>query len=463
MVRSPKYLAAIALLACWPAAAQDPPESPAVLSTGESSAAPGGTASQRLLAAIDEPGLREVIGEVLERNPGIAAAQARARAAAERAPQARALPDPMASLTGFVATPETRTGPQRFSAAISQAFPWSGKRALREQSALLEATALQAEVEARRLKLVTEVRRLHYELAFLARQREITEELRSHLLQHEEIARARYSTGIGLGQSVVKLQAEITRVENRLLDLDTRRVALVAQLNSLRDRPASTFLSHAPLPGATEVPLDLDELLSAALLLRPELGAAEARISRAATLARLAEKGYRPDFTVGLTYTVVDSRDDTAGRLLPPEGNGDDVFGIQAGVTLPIWRKRLAAGVGEAMELELAAERAKREVANAVRTAVGDLAQRVPLSWRQLRLVEDLLVVQAEESLQSAQAAYIAGTLNALDLLDAEHVLFEAQTAVARAQADYLIGLARLEGEVGRPLEAGMTMERSES
>jgi outer membrane protein TolC len=90
----------------------------------------------------------------------------------------------------------------------------------------------------------------------------------------------------------------------------------------------------------------------------------------------------------------------------------------------------------------------------------------VPLSWRRLRLVEDLLIVQAEEALDSAQASYVAGTLNALDLYDAEHVLYEAKTALARATADYLIGIARLEGAIAGPLEGPVhtkPVERSES
>ena len=61
--------------------------------------------------------------------------------------------------------------------------------------------------------------------------------------------------------------------------------------------------------------------------------------------------------------------------------------------------------------------------------------------------------MQAEEALDSARAGYVAGTLNALDLLDAEHVLFDARSAVARAAADYAIYLARLEGVVAAPLE----------
>ncbi|MBT8247279.1 MAG: TolC family protein [Acidimicrobiia bacterium] len=426
--------------------------------------APSGvSASERILENIGEPALRELAGEILARNPGVAAAEARARAAAQRAPQVKALPDPVASLTAFLETPETRTGPQRLSAGIFQGLPWFGKLALKEQAALYAAAAMEAEVEARKLALVTDARRLYYELGFLNRYEEITEEFLTHLLQHEEISRARYSTGVGLGQGVVKLQAEITRVEKELLDIETRRVGLLAQLNALRDAPASSQLPRAILPKAGETRLDLATLLAEALQLRPEVAAADARISRAETLIQLAEKGYKPDFKVGLTYTMVDPRDDTPGRLVPPEGNGDDIIGIQGGITLPIWRKKLAAGVDEAIALEGSATEAKRDLVARILAAIGDLTQRVPLSWRQLRLVEDLLIVQAEEALQSAQAGYIAGTLNALDLLDAEHVLFEAHTAVARARTDYLVGLAKLEGALGAPLQTTTSTERSES
>ena len=91
---------------------------------------------------------------------------------------------------------------------------------------------------------------------------------------------------------------------------------------------------------------------------------------------------------------------------------------------------------------------------NAALTAdLDELTDRIPLGWQQLRLLDDVLIVQAEEALDSARAGYVAGALNALDLLDAEHVLFGARTAVARAAADYAIYLARLEGVVAEPLE----------
>jgi outer membrane protein TolC len=219
----------------------------------------------------------------------------------------------------------------------------------------------------------------------------------------------------------------------------------------------------AILPAGDEVGLDFGWLRETARQSRPEVAAVDARIAATEVRVKLAGKEYRPDFTVGLTYTFVDPREDTAGMVMPPEGNGDDIFGIQGAISVPIWRKRLKAGVEEASELELSAREAKRDVLAGIEAAIGDLMQRLPLTWQQVRLLEDILILQAEEAVRSAQSGYVTGTFNALDLLDAEHVLFEAETAIARAQADYAIRLAQLEGAVAGPLMQEPTTESPKS
>jgi len=415
--------------------------------------------ADRILQSIANTELRAVISETLERNPGVARARAQARAADLRAPQVRALPDPVAGVTAWLSGPETRTGPQVLTLSWVQALPWLSKFDLKEQAALLESSALHFDVEASRLALVTSVRRLYYELAFLAQHKEITLDYLDHLRQHEEISQSRYATGTGASQDVIKIQAEITLADSLLLDIDQRRIDLEAQINHLRDRAASSVILPAVLPAGVENRSDVQTLRQVAEESRPEVTAADARIAAAEARIKLADKEYRPNFKVGLTYTLVNPREDPAGMLNPPEGNGDDIFGIQGGVSVPIWRKRLKSGAEEASALEFSAREAKREVLAGIESALGDLVQRIPLTWQQLRLLEDILILQAEESVRSAQSGYVSGTFNALDLLDAEHVLFKADTAIARAQADYAIRLAQLEGEVGGPLAQHPTTE----
>jgi outer membrane protein TolC len=419
---------------------------------GGGAAEPPASPAQGLVASLPPP-LADLAREVLDRNPDLARARREAVAAELRAPQVRALPDPMATLTSFLSSPETRVGPQQLAASISQRLPWFGKLALREQAVLYGAAAARAEAEARAVTLVTETRRLSYELAFLAAHEEAVREDRVTLEHYEELARARYASGVGLEQAVVKLQAEITKDDNRLLDIATRRSALVAGLNALRAAPQDAPLPPLALPEELSLPeLSYPALERTALAARPEMARARARIAEAGTMIELAKKEYFPDVTLSLTHILVGEREDAAGRAMPPEGNGDDVVGLMAGVNLPVWRKKLVAGVEEASERELAAQEGLRGVATDIAKALGDLVHRIPLTAEQYALFDEVLAIQAEEALRSAESAYSAGALGALDLLDAERILLEVRIATARTLADLAIAVARLEGAVAAPL-----------
>lgn len=408
--------------------------------------------ADELVAGLDDA-TAALAAEVLERNPDVARARARAVAAELRAPQLRSLDDPMAALTLFLLPPETRVGPQRFTVSVSQKFPWFGKLALREQAALYRAAAARAELEAERLRVLTEARSRLAELWFLDRHLEIAGEEREHLVRHEEAARARYTAGMGPQQWVVKIQAEITRAEERLLEIERRRWSVLAAINALRDRPADAPVDapEPPVPAAPE--WRLDELRELAERSKPELHAAAARVAARSAEVELAAKNFRPDFTVGVGYTFVDRRQDDPGRANPPPDNGDDVLALSAGVNLPVRRGRLEAALEESLELRRMEEAAERRVRSEIERELGDHAARVPLLHRQWTLLQEVLLAQAEEALRSAEAGYAAGTLGALDLLDAEHVLFQVRTSAARTRADHQLFQARLEAAAAAPLD----------
>ena len=440
------------------ATAQEPPPPSARMADESAAGKPGvrPDAAARLATALPDAAVRALVRDALERNPAVASAAARARAARQQAPQAKALPDPMVGVTGYVAPPETRVGPQRLMASLSQRFPWFGTLSLREQAALRQAEALEAGVESQRLALVTEVRRLFYEIAFVDVYRGVVETDRQTLVHFEELARTRYASGVGIEQGVIKIQAEITRDDNRLLDVAMRRAAMAATLNALRDRPQEAPIPPLDLSGtALTPPPTLEALRVRALAARPELASADAEIGRADALVELARKEYKPDITLGVTYTAVGDRTDPAGMLQPPPDNGSDVFGISASLNLPIKRGKLKAGLEEAAEMRLAAVERKRDVTTLIDRALGDLSERVRLSGEQVWLFDQVLLIQAEQSLRSAEAGYAAGGLNSLDLLDAERTLLDVRMGAARARSDHAIALARLEGAIGEPLTSG--------
>jgi len=185
-----------------------------------------------------------------------------------------------------------------------------------------------------------------------------------------------------------------------------------------------------------------------------DLLAAQYQIEKGNQQIRLAKKEYFPDFTVGFNYTVVADRDDSMGRLNPPEGNGDNASAVVLGFNIPLWEGKLMSGVREAKELKYASERAYDRLENQMQFSVRDGVIRAETSLDQLELYEKVLIPQAEQALESTQSAYSTGTLNALDLIDSERFLLNARVAHARLVADYMIALADIERAIGTAFPA---------
>ena len=215
------------------------------------------TAAEGIVASVSDAKLRLLLEEVLERSPRLARLEAEAAAVEQRSPQVKALPDPMATLTWFVMSPQTRVGPQRAAVNLTQQFPWFGTLELDEQAAMWDAVAGRARLEAARIEVLTEARTDYHELQFLEVERRVVEEDRATLDHYAELALARYASGVGLDQAVIKIQAEITRTETRLLNLAARRATVVARINALRDRPQTTPVVVADSRDTQSVPLVL--------------------------------------------------------------------------------------------------------------------------------------------------------------------------------------------------------------
>jgi outer membrane protein TolC len=410
---------------------------------------PASTPADAIVASVADHELYPLLIEVLDRNPEIAALESRVAAADFRSVSVRKLPDPRVELTAFVLPPETRVGPQRAAARITQQLPGGGKRALAAKTEEFGVDALVSELETLRLRLVTETRTLAVELVYLDQAMRLLEDELITLERFEELARTRYASGVGLQMEAIKIHAEISRLETRRSELAARRAAVSADLNRLRDRPG------LPLPPlgtlATEPPqLSWPVLRETALAARPELAAADAAIRRSSAAVDLAAKRGSPDFSIGLSYAWIDRRTD-----IDVPDNGRDVLGLNGGLTIPIWSSAVAAEVEGATRTRIAAEATRRTTVGTIERQLEDLRGRIPELVRRLDLLENVLQIQTEQALASAEAAYVAGRVDALALLDAERTLVDVRLAAARGRADLAVALIALEGAIAAPLPAG--------
>jgi len=395
--------------------------------------------------------LEVYIEEALSRNPGIRQSFSLYQAALQRLPQVSALPDPMLNLTQYIRNPETRVGPQTTMISLSQKLPWFGKLSDKEKIAAKEAAVYRFLHEAQKADVIQKLKLAYYSLGYIDQALDITAADISVLGHYETLARARYEQGVGLQQAVVKLQAEITRDQNRLEELKKQRVDLEAVLNSLRDFPSNTPVEKV-LPGKKpEVPIILDDLYRIGRNNRPEIQAALLQIEKNEKRIQLAKKNYWPDVTIGAGFTNVTGRSDRAGLLNPPDQNGKNIYSFSVGINIPIQRRKYDAAVAEATEQKIASREGYRDAVNSMEASIRAIGFRIETLQRQISLFENTLLPQAEQALRSTEAAYSTGEVGVLDLLDSERVLLDVRLSLEKFNSDYRKSLAEMERVIGIP------------
>jgi outer membrane protein TolC len=390
--------------------------------------------------------LPELIDEAVERNPEIIAAKERWSSAQEIIQARRAFPDPQLSYTYFVENLETRVGPQRHVFGAKQTLPFFGKRDLRADIATKQAEHLQDMYENTRQEVVLQVKRSFYDLFYITTAIDITGREKELLRRFERITRAKYETGRGLQQNILKVQVEINKLNKQLLILEEQKQTVEAMLNTLLSWPPARPLGTPERPELVEIPLGLEELLELAREGRPEVGAAKALIEKSERTYELAKKDYYPDLTIGFNYIEVGK------RSIEVEDNGKDAFNFMFTVNLPIWRKKLSSQARSALKMITAQNSNYRTVLNQVQFEVKDNLFKLRTTRETIDLYESALIPRAEQSMEAAEAGYITGIVSFLDLLDAERVLLDIQFGYWQAYIDYLKRFADLERAVGTEL-----------
>ncbi len=410
----------------------------------------GGDQTLKGFSSNDDPRLDSYMRLALDRNPGLSRSLAQYRSVLQRLPQVSALPDPMLAITNYIRTPETRVGSQTNAITLSQQFPWFGTLGVREQVAAKEAARYRQQYEAAKDQAVRQVKAAYYSVAFIDLALDINDEERLLLDHYEKLAEARYRQGAGLQQAVVKLQAEITRVQSRLEELKSRRVDAEASLNTLMNRPAETPVPRIKLPPVPPVDIDYKRLYQMGRQNRPEVLASLLEIERDEKRIDLARKDYWPGFSLGGTFVNVIGRSVAPGAM-PIDSNGMNVVSFNLGVNLPVHRSKVDAEVAEATEAKIASTHGYQDTVNVVESSIREVGFHIGTLREQMRLFNTTLIPQAQQSLQSAEAAYSTGSLGVLDLLDSERVLLDVRLGLAQFITDYMKSLADMERALGSP------------
>ncbi|HVG72654.1 MAG TPA: TolC family protein, partial [Vicinamibacterales bacterium] len=376
--------------------------------------------------------LADVIRLASERRDEIQAARARMRAGEARPAIVSALEDPMfaPSLDHL----PFMLGGADVSFTFEQQIPLSGIRGHRRASALANVDRLRA--EANRTTLDVGIQAAN---AFLmVQERRRTEALVSEQLAFARdvvsAANARYASATAPQSDVLRAEVEVARLEALARALVSEVRGAEAMLNTSlgleADSPVPPLASLAfaqPSPSWSAI--------KAALTSRPELVAGRAEIVRAEAEVEVMRDMFRPMATIrtGPSYTMA-------------EGRG---WMAMFGISLPIWRDKLHAGVAEAEAMRAMSEADLRAMTRMIEgDAAVAVSQLQATSDRQRALTTDVLP-RARLAIEPAVAGYTSGQLPLVSVIEAVQALWLVQADLITADTELGLAWARLGRAIG--------------
>jgi outer membrane protein TolC len=376
--------------------------------------------------------LVDVVRIASERRDEIAAARARSLAAEQRPAIVSALEDPMISPS--LDHLPFMWGGADVSVTIEQQIPLSGIRGHRRASALADVDRLRADVNRTRLDVGVQAAN-----AFLMLQ----EQRRIAVLVDEQIgfardvvqaANARYGGGTSPQADVLRAEVEVARLEAVAKTLLGEVRSAEAMLNtSLALDAESSVPELVPLtfPG----PIPAWTAIKTLLTTRPELVAGRAEIVRAEADVLVMRDMYRPMMTIrtGPAYTMTDGRGWMA----------------MVGISLPIWRGKLDAGVAEAEAMRAMSAADLRAMTRMIEgEAAVAVSQLQAANDRQRALSSDVLP-RARMVIEPAVAGYASGQLPLVSVIEAVQALWLVQSDLIAADTALGLAWARLGRAIG--------------
>lgn len=387
-----------------------------------------------------------LINEALENNPQIQTAYNKWRAAEYKVIGEKSLPDPMASYTYFGDNVETRVGPQEQKYGFSQKVPFPGKLGLKGRAQLKNSDMLKEKYEAAKREVIKNVKLVYYDIFWVDRSIQITEEEKTIFESLEKVAQTRYESNLTPQQDVIKAQVELSKLIDKLFMLRQNRKSLVAKLNSILNRPERTKLGTVGELELTEFKYDINDLHEISRQTNPELLAANLDVEKSEYERKLAKLNYLPDFTFGFDYIRVGS-----GHTTMPNDGQDAWMGTIA-VNVPIWFGKLSAQLNEKKALLEADKRHYLDVENNLTYETEDLFFKITTYRDIISLYKTALIPQTEQSFEAAKTGYETGKVDFLNWLDAERILLQTRLAYYKSIADYQKSIAYLERVIGKDL-----------
>ncbi len=393
--------------------------------------------------------LSSLITTALTNNPELKSSQARWQMFAGKAKQASSLEDPMFmfKLQNMLAREPFVFNKDPQSArviGISQQLPFWGKRAIKQEVADLEAESYKWAIEERKLELARMVKETYYQIWAVDKSIGIVNKNLQILADFVTIAESKYSVGQGVQQDIYKAGLEKSKMLDMQITLKQQRKSLEANLNYLLYRPGNTPVGTVADFALPQLSLSAEQLNQTALETRPQIKSLASLTSKGQASHRLAQKEFYPDFNLSFEYMFKDA---IATEMITDPGY--NMFTLGVTFNLPFQQEKRHAMIAESTSETTMVTEELHGLKNSISYTINETLAQLERRRKLVELYKEGIIPQAEQSLESAVISYRVNKVDFLTLLDGRMSLFTYERELYESQAEYMMGVAKLEAAVG--------------
>lgn len=356
--------------------------------------------------------LAEAEDLALAAEPGQLALEAQAAALDERAISARELPEPTlrVGLNNFPLESGgfSTEGMTQIGIGYRQAFPRGSTRSLSFDKFGLMSDQMSENAAARARNVRSATQKTWLELYFLDRADALIREARPFFFDLAEITRSLYAVGRKNQQDVLRAELELSRLDDRLIDIERRRAqtraALAEWIGDDAQRPiAGNFPNWSTLPALAD--------LEAGLMRHPALLAADAAVAASEAGVKIADQGFKPTWALDVGYAYRDGN-------LPNGDPRSDMVTVGVTVGLPFFNKTsLDSTLSAALQDRTAARSSRLRLERELKRQLeSEYAQWRELS-RRLALYDSQILRQSREQANASLLAYQSDTSDFADVM----------------------------------------------
>jgi outer membrane protein, heavy metal efflux system len=385
--------------------------------------------------------LEQVMRDVIHHNDRLAAMKYMEAAAMAKARSTGAWDDPMLMI-GVINVPtnfDFKMDPMTMKMlGLSQNIPYAGQKGLQKKSAQADAAAATQDLHSEQLALASAAASAYYDLYFnlqaldlVMKQIEVAQNVVSSV-------QSRIATSQSNPEDVYAAQADLWRLQTQLTPtahlVDNARY----NLNVLRGLPADTPVASPAFPQLMTIPQTPDPWIAAAREHYPPLQKLSEQAKSYSYSAGAARRMQWPMLSLAGSYGI---RKSTEMEMR------DNMFSLQANISLPIFSGKQQRAMGQSMDL-------MRQSADAEAVQLG---REVEIKIRALHLdalhfqenaaiYRQRIIPADEDAYQNAYSGYINNRATLATLLNYALTMFRDRSTAVQIDSD----LAKTLAEVGK-------------